>query len=788
MIFRWLIALAVTICWTTCMAGEPAATRDGADARRYDTILRGGTLYDGRGRPGVQADVAILGDRIAAIGDLSAAAAKRDIDVRGLAVAPGFINMLSWATVSLLVDGRSLADIKQGVTLEVFGEGVSMGPLNARMKKDMLERQGDLSYDVPWTTLGEYLEHLERRGVSCNVASFLGATTVRINVLGYEDRRPTAKELDEMRSIVRAAMEEGALGIGSSLIYAPAFYADTDELIAMCKVASEYDGMYISHMRSEGNQLVEAVEELIKIAREAGVPAEIYHLKAAGKSNWPKRERVVELVEAARAEGLRITADMYVYTAGATGLNGAMPPWVQEGGLRRWIERMRDPATRRRVALEMRTPTDEWENLLLAAGSPAKVLLVGFKNPALKHLTGQTLADVAARRGTSPEETAMDLVIEDNSRVDTVYFMMDEADVKRNIALPWVSFGSDAASPAAEGPFLLSQPHPRTYGNFARLLGKYVREEKVIPLEEAIRKLTGLPAANLGLADRGLVEQGYLADVVVFDPATIQDRATYAEPHQYATGMRHVFVNGTQVLADGEHTGAKPGRAVWGRGARNAKLRTAGRAGSRTLGLANCVALAGRLHLGSLLVEQLDPLTHVMAVVVKRAAAHQVAVDHARLVDERAAADFQVELALGHRGHPPPLDATGPGGDFYAVADGADGLVLLEEVPGDAQQVFVLANVLGGPAAAEKNAHVLGGIDVGKRDVGLDRVTFPFLGDRPAGLYFVQHHLVAPLFGRRHHGHKAVFLQAIVGVQRVDRLGRVAHDDQHFVHDFSRCC
>jgi N-acyl-D-amino-acid deacylase len=543
-----------------------ALTPSAASARKYDVILRGGTVYDGTGSPGVVADVGISEDRIVAIGDLSKDKAKQLLDVSGQAVAPGFINMLSWATVSLLADGRSEADIRQGVTLEVFGEGVSMGPLNPQMKRDMLERQGDIPYDVPWTSLAEYLTHLETRGVSCNVASFLGATTVRINVLGYQDRRPTPKELDEMRALVRTSMEEGALGIGSSLIYAPAFYADTHELIELCKVAAEYDGMYISHIRSEGNRLVEAVEELIQIAREAKVPAEIYHLKAAGKENWPKRERVIELVEKARADGLRITADMYLYTAGSTGLNGAMPPWVQEGGLRRWIERMRDPATRTRVATEMRTPTDAWENLLLAAGSPENVLLVGFKSQPLKHLTGKTLADVAARRGTSPEETAMDLVIEDDSRVDTVYFMMDEADVKKNIALPWVSFGSDASSPANEGQFLLSQPHPRTYGNFARLLGKYVRDEKVIPLEEAIRKLSGLPAANLGLADRGLLKPNYLADVVVFDPNKIQDHATYEQPHQYSTGMRHVFVNGQQVLADGEHTGAKPGRAVWGKG------------------------------------------------------------------------------------------------------------------------------------------------------------------------------------------------------------------------------
>jgi N-acyl-D-amino-acid deacylase len=545
---------------------SPAISQEG-----YDIVIRGGTIYDGTGKPPITGDVAIRGDRIVAVGKVGDAPAQREIDASGLAVAPGFINMLSWATRSLLVDGRSHSDILQGVTLEVFGEGWSMGPLNPRMKKEMLEQQGDLTYEVPWTTLGEYLEHLERRGVSCNVASFLGATTVRIHVLGYEDRAPSAAELAEMRQLVREAMSEGALGIGSSLIYAPAFYADTNELIELCKVAGEHGGMYISHMRSEGNRLEEAVEELIRIAREAKLPAEIYHLKAAGKENWHKRDRVIELVEAARAAGTRITADMYVYTAGSTGLNGSMPPWVQEGGLQQWIDRLRDPDTRKRVAEEMRTPTDDWENLLLGAGSAENVLLVGFKNKSLKHLTGKTLAEVAARRGTPPEETAMDLVIEDGSRVDTVYFMMQEEDVKRNVALPWVSFCSDASSNPAENSFLLSQPHPRTYGNFARVLGKYVREEKVIPLQEAVRKLSGFPASTLGLNDRGLLQPGYFADIAIFDADKIQDHATYAEPHQYATGMVHVLVNGTSVVTDGKHTGATPGRAVWGRGRKKAE-------------------------------------------------------------------------------------------------------------------------------------------------------------------------------------------------------------------------
>ena len=569
----WLFPAAALILLAPVVArGQQtqsgAATPAAKDAPQFDVILRGGAIYDGTGnRPGT-GDVALVGDRIAAVGDLGTARAKREIDVRGLAVAPGFINMLSWATVSLLHDGRSQSDIRQGVTLEVFGEGWSMGPLNARMKKDMADGQADIKYKIPWTTLGEYLEYLVDRGVSCNVASFVGATTVRIHVLGYENRAPSPAELEQMRGLVRQAMEEGALGVGSSLIYAPAFYADTPELIELCKVASEYQGMYISHMRSEGNKLLEAIDELISIARQAGLPAEIYHLKAAGRDNWSKRPRAIEMIEAARAAGTRITADMYVYTAGSTGLNGSMPPWVQEGGLQQWIARMRDPqirAPRRRRDAHARPTSGRicyWRQ-----ARPIACCWWASRIRALKNLTGKTLAEVAARRQSTPEETAMDLVIEDDSRVDTVYFMMDEEDVKRNIALPRVSFGSDAPSEAPEGAFLLANTHPRTYGNVARLLGKYVRDEKVISLAEAIRKLSSLPAGNLGLRDRGLLRPATCcADVAIFDPAKIQDHATYAESHQYATGMMHVFVNGTQVLADGEHTGAKPGRAVWGGG------------------------------------------------------------------------------------------------------------------------------------------------------------------------------------------------------------------------------
>ncbi len=554
------IVLALGLCLCACRSTAVS------EARTFDVLIRGGTILDGSGGAPFMGDVGIRGDEIAALGDLSGSDAREVIDARGLAVAPGFINVLSWATESLLVDPRALADIRQGVTLEVFGEGVSMGPLNAAMKTELLAQQGDLVFPIEWTTLGEYLEHLEHKGVAVNVASFVGATTVRIHELGYADRAPTAQELERMCGLVRTAMEEGALGLGSSLIYAPASYSKTDELVELCKVAALYGGLYISHLRSEGERLLEAVAELLTIAREAGIPAEIYHLKAAGEANWPKLERVIELVDAARAAGRRITADMYTYTAGATGLDAAMPPWVQEGGLDAWCERLKDPEIRARVAREMRTPQDEWENLFLAAGSPEKILLVGFKNPELKPLTGKSLAEVARLRGKSPEETALDLVVEDHTRVDTVYFLMSEDNLRRQIRIPWVSFGSDAAAPAPEGVFLKSNPHPRSYGNFARLLGRYVRDEKLIPLAEAIRRLTSLPAENLHLARRGKLAPGNFADVVVFDPETVQDHATFDAPHQLATGIRDVFVNGQAVLRDGEATGATPGRVVRGPG------------------------------------------------------------------------------------------------------------------------------------------------------------------------------------------------------------------------------
>jgi N-acyl-D-amino-acid deacylase len=531
----------------------------------YDVLIRNGEVYDGSGAPGVQTSVAITGDRIAAIGPLEGARAKSTIDAAGLAVAPGFINMLSWADEPLLVDGRSQSDIRQGVTLEVFGEGSSMGPLNAKMKQEMLTGQGDLKYAVEWTTLGEFLDYLTKKGVSPNVASFVGATTVRIHEVGYDDREPTAEELARMKEHVRQAMREGALGVGSSLIYAPAFYAKTPELIELSRAAAEFGGMYISHMRSEGARLLEAIDELITIAREAKVPAEIYHFKAAGRDNWTKVDDAMARVEAARRDGLRITADIYTYPAGATGLNATMPPWVQEGGYDAWVGRLKDPAIRARLKREMSTPTDKWENFFTGAG-PEGILLSGFKSEALKPLTGKTLADVATQRGKSPEETAMDLVIEDGSRVEAVYFLMSEENLRRKLRLPWVSFASDAGSLAPEGPFLKSNPHPRAYGNFARWLGRYVRDEKLVPIEEGIRRLSALPAENLGVKDRGRLAAGLFADVVVFDPRTISDHATFEKPHQYSTGVRHVFVNGTQVLRDGEHTGATPGRVVRGPG------------------------------------------------------------------------------------------------------------------------------------------------------------------------------------------------------------------------------
>ena len=538
-----------------------------SETKTYDILIKKAQILYGSGKASYVGDIGINADTIAAMGDLKNAKGLQEIDATGLALAPGFINMLSWANESLIVDGKSQSDIRQGVTLEVFGEGWSMGPLTKNSEKAMRDiGDGNLKYDVSWNTLGEYLEFLEKKGVAPNVASFVGATTLRLNAVGFDDREPTLQELEDMRAMVRTAMEEGAVGIASALIYAPGFYAKTDELIEICKVAAEYDGMYISHMRSEGNQFLESLDELIEIADKAKIRAEVYHLKQAGKDNWNKLEPAIAKIDAARAAGLYITTNMYNYTAGATGLDVSMPPWVQEGGYEKWSERLQDPAIRKKVALEMVTPSNDWENLMLGVASYDDILLISFKNDSLKYLTGKSLAEVAKMRNTSPQETAMDLVVQDGSRVGTVYFLMSEDNVKKQLILPYMSFGSDGESSAPEGVFLKSSTHPRTYGNFARLLGKYVRDEKVISLEEAIRKLTSLPASNLKIKKRGLLKEGYYADVVLFDPKTIQDHATFEKPMQYATGMQHVFVNGVQVLKDGEHTGALPGKVVRGPG------------------------------------------------------------------------------------------------------------------------------------------------------------------------------------------------------------------------------
>ena len=533
---------------------------------KVDVVIQNGTLYDGTGSPPFIGTVAIKGDKIVYVGPPKFFRADKSINATDKAVSPGFINMLSWGVDSLIEDGKSQSDIRQGVTLEVFGEGMSWGPLNDPLKTYMKKNQGDIQYEITWTTLGEYLQFLEDKGISTNVASFIGATTLRVNAVGYENRAPNVEELELMKDLVHQGMKEGAMGIGSSLIYAPAFYSSTEELIEICRVAADYGGMYISHMRSEGNKLLESVDELLTIANEAGIPAEIYHLKQSGKKNWGKLDRVIQKIDSARAKGLKITTDMYTYTAGATGLDASMPPWVQEGGLEQWIQRLKDPQIRKRVIKEMQTDTDEWENLMRAAESPDKLILVGFKNDSLKYLTGKTLTEVAKIKGKSPEETAIDLVIQDRSRVGTVYFLMDEENVRRQIQLPYMSFGSDAGSLAPEGVFLKNSTHPRAFGNFARLLGKYVRDEQLIPMEEAIYKLSGLPATNLKIKERGFLKENYFADVVVFDPKSIRDFATFENPMQYATGVEQVWVNGTHVLENGTHTGAFGGRFVKGPG------------------------------------------------------------------------------------------------------------------------------------------------------------------------------------------------------------------------------
>jgi N-acyl-D-amino-acid deacylase len=534
----------------------------------YDIVIRNGMVYDGNGGEPFKGDIGINSDTIAFIGDLSKEKAKNEIDANGMAVSPGFINMLSWSPITLLEDGNSQGDIRQGVTLEVFGEGESMGPLNPKMKADLQKDQPLFKFNVDWNTLGEYMHSLEKRGISCNVASYVGATTIRTHVIGEDNRDPSAAELDSMKALVKKAMEEGALGVGSSLIYPPAFFAKTPELIELCKAAAPYGGGYISHMRSEGNKLHEAVEELITIAKEARVHGEIYHLKVGGIDNWNKMDSVIKRVERARSEGIDIAANMYTYIAGATGMTASMPPSLQDGGFGKLWERLQDPSTRKEMIKAMKTNATDWENLYYGAGSPERVLLLGFRKNSLSKYIGKTLGEAAKMMNTTPEDAAIDLIIEDSSRVEVAYFLMNEDNVKKQIALPWVSFGSDAGSMAPEGNFLKQSTHPRAYGNFARVIGHYVRDEKVLSLQQAIQKLSNVAAHSLNINKRGELKVGNFADVLVFDPAKVKDNATFEKPHQYASGMIHVLVNGVQVLKNGEHTNAKPGRFVKGAGAK----------------------------------------------------------------------------------------------------------------------------------------------------------------------------------------------------------------------------
>jgi N-acyl-D-amino-acid deacylase len=557
--------VASAVVFSLLIAGTVEASPSNS-AQVFDVIIKGGTVYDGSGAEGRVADVAIRGDRIAGVGNFENSQAKRVLDAHGLAVAPGFINMLSWSTESLIVDGRSQSEIRQGVTTEIMGEGESMGPVNDRVRDYMLKQQTDIKYDITWKTLAEYLQYLEKRGVSCNVASFIGATTIRENVIGFENKEPTPEQLDQMRELVRREMEAGALGIGTALIYPPAFYAKTEELIELCKVAAKYKGKYISHMRSEGNHLLEAFDELLRISREANIPAELYHIKAAGQKNWGKMDALLARIEAAQKEGRPIRANMYTYIAGGTGLDACLPPWTEDGGYPELLKRLRDPEIRKKIAADVKVDTDKWENLYLAAGSPDRIIVGDFTSEKLKPLTNKSLAEIARIRGKDPIETIMDLLSENEKPIGATYFLMSEENVKKEIAKPWISFGSDEASQAPEGIFLKSTPHPRAYGTFARVLGKYVREEKLVSLPEAIRRLSALPATNLELDHRGFLKTDMFADVVVFDPATITDHATFEKPAQYATGVKEVFVNGVEVLKDGEHTGAKPGRALWGPG------------------------------------------------------------------------------------------------------------------------------------------------------------------------------------------------------------------------------
>jgi N-acyl-D-amino-acid deacylase len=550
------LAYAVAGLLATSAAPPPAT---------YSVLIHGGTIYDGSGNAPYVGDVGLRGDKIVYVGPHAPGNAARTIDAAGKAVSPGFNNKLSWAVESLIADGRGMSDTYQGVTLEVFGEGNSMGPYTPEMKRLELKRQGDIKFPISWTTLGQYLEFLQRKGVTPNVASFVGATTVRVHELGEKDVDPTPAQLARMRALVRAAMKEGALGVGSALIYAPATYAETPELTALVSEAGKCGGMYISHIRDEGPKLLEAIDELVTVSRDGHAPAEIYHYKQAGKDNWGKIDAAIARVNDARARGQRITADMYTYAASSTGFDAAFPTWMQDGGLEAWVKRLKDPALRARAVAEMKGPMGT-ENAKLVVDDPDKVLLVGFKTDKLKPLTGKTLGEVARQRGKPPEEVAADLIVEDGTRIQVVYFSMSDDNVRREVGLPWMSFGADAASQAPEGVFLKSSTHPRAYGNVARLLGHWVRDEHATTLQDAIRRLTSLPATNLAIKQRGWLKPGYYADVVVFDPATIRDNATYAKPQQLASGVDDVFINGVQVLKDGMHTGATPGRVVRGPG------------------------------------------------------------------------------------------------------------------------------------------------------------------------------------------------------------------------------
>lgn len=568
----WLFVASVLLRQSVAHGEEPFQSQDQSSQESipspvYDVVIRQGIIYDGSGSPPFVGDIGLRGDSIAAIAPYLQGQAQREIQAKGLAVAPGFINMLSWATESLLVDGRSQSDIRQGVTLEVFGEGRSMGPINEAMRRELIRSQGTLKYDVPWTTLGEYLEHLVSRGVSPNVASFVGATTVRMHILGHSLRPPSARELEAMRRLVRQAMEEGAMGLASALIYTPGACAGTQELIALAKVASQYDGLYISHIRNEGGRLLEALEEFIRIAEKAGVRAEIYHLKAAGRENWDKMDEVIARIEAARKDGLQVTANMYVYEASSASLDVLLPPWVHKGGPEAMLRRLRDKEIRRRILRGLRIR------------EPEGIRLLNLRKDSLKPLAGKSLKEVAELWNMTPEEALLQLVLKEEGGVKILRFTICEENIRKQIRLPWVSFGSDGGSFSTEGPFLRFNTHPRAFGNFARLLGRYVRDQGLIPLEEAVRKLTSLPASNLRLQRRGALKPGYFADIVIFDPAQIRDHATYEEPHRYATGVVHVFVNGVQVLRDGHHTGAKPGRVVRGPGfkAKPSALRNEGK-------------------------------------------------------------------------------------------------------------------------------------------------------------------------------------------------------------------